>query len=138
MPEDATGLMSDIVFEANRAAHDWLHRLARVRHRDGWERLRWQSRLLCRRDYAPPARELHEVSVPGGYGLDMTRCAIAEYYRDLGLSGLCEQTTCAQDARVDQRYGTPAGISFTHAGTLAGGADRCDFRYRPLTLRRSP
>jgi hypothetical protein len=138
MPADATGLVSDIVFEANRAADDWLHRLARARHRDAWERLRWQSRLLCRRYYAPPAWELHEVPVPGGYGLDITRCAIAEYYRDLGLSGLCEQTICAQDARVAQHYGTPAGISFTRAGTLAGGAGRCDFRYRPLTPRRSP
>lgn len=129
-PRLATEAVSDIVFEANSAPHRWLHRVARLRHRDPWRRLRWQSSLRCS-VYTAPAWELHEASVDDGYGLDVTRCAIADYYRDLGLSDLCEQTICAQDERVADQYGTPVGISFTRTGTLAGGADRCDFRYHP-------
>jgi ubiquinone biosynthesis protein len=137
-PRLATATVSDIVFEANRVAHRWLHRVARARHRDPWDRLRWQSRLLCRAYYAEPAWALHEVPVEDGYGLDITRCAIAEYYRELGLSDLCEQTICVQDERVADQYGTPVGISFTRTGTLAGGADRCDFRYHPTAPHPGP
>jgi ubiquinone biosynthesis protein len=127
----ATELVADVVFETNRAAHAGLHRIARFRYRDPWDRLRWQSRLLRRFYYAPPAWQLHEVAVPGGHGLDITRCAVADYYRQLGLSDLCERTICAQDVRVADQYGTPVGITFTRTGTIAGGADRCDFRYHP-------
>jgi hypothetical protein len=132
-PDTATDLVADVVFEANRSAHAWLHRLARLRHRDPWDRLRWQSRLLRRLYYAPPAWQVHEVDVPDGHGLDITRCAVAEFYRDLGLGTLCEATICVQDARVTEQYGHPVGIGFTRTGTLAGGADRCDFRYKPTS-----
>jgi ubiquinone biosynthesis protein len=132
-PDGATDLVADVVFEANHPAHAWLHRIARLRHRDPWDRLRWQSRLLCRFYYAPPAWQLHEVDVADGHGLDITRCAVADYYRDLGLGDLCERTICIQDARVADQYGTPVGIGFTRTGTLAGGADRCDFRYHPTS-----
>jgi ubiquinone biosynthesis protein len=127
----ATELVADVVFETNRAAHAGLHRIARFRYRDPWDRLRWQSRLLRRFYYAPPAWQLHEVAVPGGHGLDITRCAVADYYPQLGLSDLCERTICAQDVRVADQYGTPVGITFTRTGTIAGGADRRDFRYHP-------
>ena len=80
-------------------------------------------------------RQRSAAVVPGGHGLDITRCAIAGYYRSLGLGVLCERTICVQDARVADQYGTPVGISFTRTGTLAGGADQCDFRYRPAPTR---
>jgi L-2-amino-thiazoline-4-carboxylic acid hydrolase len=79
----------------------------------------------------PQIKTQGEVSVPGGYGLDVTRCPMADYFRDLGLGPLCEQTICVQDERVAREYGGPAGIRFTRQGTIAGGAERCDFRYRP-------
>jgi hypothetical protein len=128
-PRDATGWVADIVEEANGPALDWLHRAGMVRHRDPLRRLRWESRLLCRLYYARPAWLLDEVPVPAGYGLDIKRCAIADFYRQLGRGGLCEQTICVQDERVARRYGASAGIAFQRTGTLAGGADRCDFRY---------
>jgi hypothetical protein len=128
-PDRASALVADIVEETNRAPLDWLHRAAVVRHRDPLRRLRWESRVLCRFYYARPAWELEEVPVVDGYGLDVRRCAIAEYYRSLGLGGLCEETICAQDDRMASAYGGPAGIRFRRTGTLAGGSDRCDFRY---------
>jgi ubiquinone biosynthesis protein len=130
-PAAATDLVADVVFEANRSAHAWLHGIAFLRHRDPWARLRWQSRLLCRVYYAPPGWQLHEVDVIDGHGLDITRCAVADYYRVLGLGDLCQRTICVQDQRVADQYGTPVGIAFTRTGTLAGGADHCDFRYHP-------
>ena len=136
LPErDAMALISDVVFDANRSAHAWLHRVAMVRSRNPWTRLRWQSRLLCRVYYRSPGWELHEVAVPDGFGLDITRCAVADYFRDLGLGTLCEQTICAQDERVARTYGEPVGIRFVRQGTIAGGAACCDFRYRPGTVR---
>jgi hypothetical protein len=47
---------------------------------------------------------------------------------------LCEQTICAQDERVARTYGEPVGIWFARKGTIAGGAERCDFRCRPATI----
>jgi hypothetical protein len=134
----ATAWVADIVEEANRPALDWLHRAGVLRHRDPLERLRWESRLLCRLYYARPAWLLNEVEVPAGHGLDIHRCAIADFYRELGLGTLCEQTICVQDERVARRYGAPAGISFRRTGTLAGGADRCDFRYRMAGQSNGP
>lgn len=129
--DDATAWVADAIEEANRPALDWLHRAGVLRHRRPMDRLRWESRLACRFYYAAPAWEVETVPVADGHGLDIHRCAVAEFYQQLGLASLCERTICVQDERVARRYGGPAGIVFRRSGTLAGGADHCDFRYLP-------
>ncbi len=127
------------VSEAKRAAPDWWHQLARLRRREPWRRVRWQPRLLCRLFHTSPAWELRQMPVPGGFGLDITRRAIAGRNCGLGLREQCDQNGCAQDVRVAQRHGTPAGILFTRAETLAGGARCCGgFGYCPPDPAGSP
>jgi hypothetical protein len=53
--------------------------------------------------------------------------------RDLGPGDLCEPTVCVQDYRWADQYGTPVGSGFTRTGTLADGADRCDFFHHPTS-----
>jgi ubiquinone biosynthesis protein len=75
--------------------------------------------------YTEPDWEMEDVPVEAGFGMDVTRCVVAEFFESLGMSEFCERVICDQDAR-DAAH---RGIEFARTGTLAGGASRCDFRY---------
>jgi ubiquinone biosynthesis protein len=83
------------------------------------------SRLTHRFFFNPPGWRREEVQVEGGYGMDMHRCPISDYLRSLGLGELCERAICD----VDRRQAEMRGILLTRTETLAGGAERCDFRF---------
>lgn len=66
-----------------------------------------------------------------GYGFDILECGIVKLFRKHGaeqyVTVLCE---------VDELTSSLAGLELVRAGTLARGAGRCDFRFRPLANRR--
>ena len=123
--QPATELVSDAVFAAIRPGRDMLTRLGRLRHRDRLRAARWSSDLARRFYYAEPGWRIREVAVDDGFGMDITRCVIAEYFDQLGEAELCQRVICHQDVRSAEHH----GITLVRSGTLAGGADRCDFRY---------
>lgn len=124
-PDIATGLVSDVVFAAIRPSRDALVSVARLRHRDRLRRALWTSRMARRFYYSEPDWEMEGVPVDDGFGMDVTRCVVAEFFEARGMSEFCERVICDQDAR-DAAH---RGITFVRSGTLAGGAARCDFRY---------
>ncbi len=113
------------MFASIRPTRDALARVARLRHRDPVRRATWVSDISRRVYYTPPDWQMHDVPVEGGFGMDVTRCVVAEFFDSLGMSRLCVDAICDQDARVAAHH----GIAFSRSGTLAEGADRCDFRY---------
>ncbi len=85
----------------------------------------WASSVARRFYYTEPDWEMHDVAEEGGFGMDVTRCVVAEFFASLGMSELCERAICDQDIRLAEQR----GIVLERSGTLAGGAERCDFRY---------
>jgi ubiquinone biosynthesis protein len=125
-PEITTGLVSDAVFRAISPGRDAIAWLARRRHREVLAGARWASDLARRLYYAEPGWHIKDVPTEDGFGFDVTRCVVAEYFDRLDESELCERIICVQDTRSAARH----GIRLVRSETLAGGGDRCDFRYR--------
>jgi hypothetical protein len=135
--ERANALLSDMVFASIIPARTALHRISALRHRDPLRRAAWGSRIARRLYYAEPGWVIQDVPVPGGFGMDITRCAVAEYFDSVGMNQLCQTAICDQDVRSATHH----GIVLERSGTLATGADRCDFRYSvpatPQHVRRA-
>jgi ubiquinone biosynthesis protein len=125
-------LVSEVVSAAIRPGRGAIVAIARLRHRDRLRRAMWTSRLAKRLYYTEPDWVMIDVPVQGGFGIDVSRCVIAEFFASLGMPEFCQRVICDQDAR-DATY---RGIDFERTGTLAGGASRCDFRYHVRSGRQ--
>jgi ubiquinone biosynthesis protein len=56
---------------------------------------------------------------------DVRRCPVAEYLSAQGLSELCVEAWCNLDVPLASKW----GARLERTGTLAQGAERCDFRW---------
>ena len=54
-----------------------------------------------------------------------TRCHVAELFIKFGLGDVCYNTFCKLDFPLAQQWGG----KLTRTGSIAGGADKCDFRW---------
>lgn len=54
-----------------------------------------------------------------------TRCHVAELFMKFGLGDVCYNTFCKLDFPLAQQWGG----KLTRTGSIAGGADKCDFRW---------
>lgn len=65
-----------------------------------------------------------------GYGADIIECGIVRLFRKHGAQRyvpiLCE---------VDEITSSLAGLEMIRSGTIANGASKCDFRYRPTKAK---
>jgi hypothetical protein len=59
------------------------------------------------------------------FGLDFTGCAIHKFFQAEG-AGHFAKYMC----RIDYLTTSYKGIELTRTGTIANGAEKCDFRYR--------
>ena len=132
-PDEANSLISDAVFAAILPARTTIYRLAALRHRDPLERARWGAGVTRRFYYTGPDWVMNDVDVDEGFGFDVTRCVIAEFYQAFGMSELCQRAICDQDLRSASHH----GVVLERSQTLAAGGDRCDFRYRPPESHRA-
>jgi hypothetical protein len=62
------------------------------------------------------------------YGLDVTRCKYAEFYKELGEPELGFLLVCTADFAVADGFGPDIKLARTQ--TIMQGAPHCDFRYR--------
>ncbi len=124
--EETNGLVSDVVFASIMPARKMLTRVAGLRFRDPIERARWGSKVTRRLYYTAPDWVIDDVPVEVGFGFDVTRCVIAEFYQSLGMSELCQRAICDQDVRSAAFH----GVVLDRSETLSAGDRRCDFRYR--------
>jgi L-2-amino-thiazoline-4-carboxylic acid hydrolase len=65
------------------------------------------------------------------YAIDVTRCAYAEFYEELGEPELGFLLVCSAD--FDTAEGYDRDIKLTRTQTIMQGASHCDFRYRRVT-----
>jgi ubiquinone biosynthesis protein len=125
--EDARRLTADVtwlVYE-KMAAVPWL--VARLTRVTPYDRLERATQLFRRFPFRAPSYDM--VDVPGGHDVvafDVRRCPVAEYFRAHGLSQVCVDAWC----NLDMPLATKWGARLERTGTLAQGAERCDFRWR--------
>ncbi len=62
------------------------------------------------------------------FAFDVTRCAYAEFYKELGAPELGFLLVCTADFATAEGFGPD--IKLTRTQTIMQGADHCNFRYR--------
>lgn len=99
--------------------------VTRVITRDPVERMRMRVSMFLRFPFNPPGYIFKRVPANDGIAFNMLRCPAAEYFQALGMADLCVSSWCNLDYGLAEMWGG----RLERTGTLAGGADRCDFRF---------
>ncbi len=102
------------------------HLLARLSTSNPARRIRISIGIFMRYPYNPPGWRYDDVAEPRGRRLDILRCPVADYLISNGAGDLCVGSWCNLDYPLARMWGG----ELERYGTIAGGADRCDCRYR--------
>jgi L-2-amino-thiazoline-4-carboxylic acid hydrolase len=102
----------------------WL--IARLAARSPHRRLKLATDAFRRFPFSEPAYLMKDVAADARtVAFDVVRCPVAEYMAQKGLAELCVESWCNLDFALAERW----GASLERTMTLAGGAERCDFRW---------
>ena len=100
--------------------------------RDPRKRLKLATDLFRSFPFGSPSYEWRDVASPdGAIAFDCVKCPVAEFFATQNASELCVQTFCRLDFPLAETWGG----QLERNGTIASGAQRCDFRWYP---RRAP
>ena len=106
--------------------------IARLTETTPYARLRRATQAFRRFPFGPPGYDMVDVPAPPDVvAFDVRRCPVAEYFQAEGLSPVCVDAWCNLDIPLATKW----GARLERTGTLAQGAEQCDFRWR---LERSP
>ena len=98
--------------------------------RDPRKRLKLATDLFRSFPFGSPSYGWRDVSSPeGAIAFDCVKCPVAEFFASHNASELCVQTFCRLDFPLAQTWGG----QLERSGTIASGAERCDFRWYPRT-----
>ena len=101
--------------------------LAAAFTRDPHKRLRLATDLFRTFPFGAPGYGWRDVPADiGVVAFDCTRCPVAEFFRKHDAADLCVATWCELDFPLAEKWGG----QLQRAGTLAAGAEYCDFRWR--------
>jgi ubiquinone biosynthesis protein len=101
--------------------------------RDPRKRLKLATDLFRSFPFGSPGYEWRDVPSPdGAIAFDCVKCPVAEFFASHNASELCVQTFCRLDFPLAQTWGG----RLERSGTIASGAQRCDFRWHPLEQRK--
>ena len=97
--------------------------------RDPQKRLKLATDLFRSFPFGAPGYQWRDVaSSDGAVAFDCVKCPVAEFFASRDASELCVQTFCRLDFPLAETWGG----QLKRAGTIASGAERCDFRWYPL------
>lgn len=120
----ANALVAEALRDWQRAVHE---RIAAETPGDGWSKF---SAIAAAKTPAigdAITIEWGAVDPPNKIEFKITRCAFAEFFRNLGEPELGGLLTCEGDLYEVAAIG---GIELHRSQTIMQGADYCDFRYR--------
>lgn len=113
-----------LVYE-KMAAVPWA--LARLTEKTPYDRLRRATQWFRRFPFRAPSYDMVDVPADADVvAFDVRRCPVAEYFQAQGLSHVCVDAWCNLDVPLAKKW----GARLERTGTLAQGAERCDFRWR--------
>lgn len=125
--EEARRLTAEVTWHVydKMAAVPWA--LARATKRRPHDRLRRATELFRRFPFRAPSYDMVDVDAAADVvAFDVRRCPVAEYFQAQGLSQVCVDAWCNLDVPLAKKW----GARLERAGTLAQGANHCDFRWR--------
>ena len=97
--------------------------------RDPRKRLELATDLFRSFPFGSPSYQWRDVASPdGAIAFDCVKCPVAEFFASHDASELCVQTFCRLDFALAQTWGG----QLQRSGTIASGAERCDFRWFPI------
>lgn len=100
--------------------------------RDPHKRLELATHMFRSFPFGSPSYEWRDVPSPdGAIAFDCLKCPVAEFFASHDASELCVQTVCRLDFPLAETWGG----QLERSGTIASGAERCDFRWH---LREPP
>lgn len=80
-----------------------------------------------------PVESIIVTDTESQYGVDMTGCAFAEYFRKIGEPEIGALLTCGVDNAVERKL--RPDWQFERSQTLMQGAPHCDFRWHKKVSR---
>jgi len=102
--------------------------MAGFRGRTGYSRLKKATELFRAFPFNNPSYKWQNVSTKEGVvGFDCLKCPVAEYFKSKGLADFCVDTWCALDFPLAEQWDS----RLIRASNIAGGAQKCDFRWIP-------
>ncbi|MGF7082216.1 L-2-amino-thiazoline-4-carboxylic acid hydrolase [Mucilaginibacter sp. UYCu711] len=108
--------------------------LAGLRNRKVYGRLLKTTQLFRAFPFNSPSYKWQDIKTGDNVvGFDCLKCPVAEYFQSKGLSKFCTQTWCSLDYPLAQLW----HAKLERTGSIAGGADKCDFRWTAENPLRS-
>ncbi|MEO7212041.1 MAG: L-2-amino-thiazoline-4-carboxylic acid hydrolase [Mucilaginibacter sp.] len=100
--------------------------LAGWRNRNNYGRLLKTTQLFRAFPFNSPSYKWQDIKIADNVvGFDCLKCPVAEYFQSKRLSKFCTQTWCSLDYPLAQLW----HAKLKRTGSIAGGADKCDFRW---------
>ncbi len=125
--EAATELVVDVGWVVYRkmGAVAWM--LSRTAGKDKFHRMRAATQMFRRFPFSSPAYQWKEVAAEATVvAFSCMRCPAAQYFASKNKSALCVRIFCNLDFQLAKDW----GAELERTGSIAGGAERCDFRWR--------
>jgi len=121
-------LIHDIVWSVYRQMGEPPLLIASAFTRDPHKRLKLATDLFRSFPFGSPSYEWRDISsTDGAIAFDCLKCPVAEFFASHNASELCVQTFCQLDFPLAETWGG----QLERKGTIASGAERCDFRWYP-------
>ena len=125
--EAATQLFYEIAWEVYEKMGRFSWWLAGWGNRSKYYRVLKATELFRAFPFNSPSYRWEEVQTEANTGgFNCTKCPVAEYFKKHDLSAFCSKTWCALDFPLAELW----HAKLERSGSIAGGADKCDFRWQ--------
>jgi len=125
--ELTTKLFYDIAWKVYQKMGRFSWWLAGLNNRNSYNRLLKATKLFRAFPFNSPAYQWKDVPTEGNVvGFNCLKCPVAEYFQTKGLSKFCAKTWCALDYPLAEMW----DAKLERTGSIASGAELCDFRWK--------
>lgn len=123
----ATRLFYNIAWKVYQKMGKFSWWLAGWGNKSGYSKLLKATRLFRTFPFNSPSYQWQDVkSDKDVVGFNCLKCPVANYFETKGLSKFCASTWCALDFPLAEMW----DAKLERTGSIAGGADKCDFRWK--------
>jgi len=127
--ERATKIIYDTVWHIYTKMGEVPWDLATLFRNSDYDKLRFATTAFRTFPFSSPSYRWQEIEAePGVVAFNCLKCPVAEYFQSHNLAELCVNTWCSLDYPLARQW----GAELKRTGTIAGGANVCDFRWHAL------